>query len=302
ASATTSAGSAYAFPLGVEQWTNTLLVDLAPASLAYSPEGHILLAGLMIPHAVVNFILETFVASSLLIGAKELITCAVNAAKNPFSAQRLEESPANKPDLANRIKTNLNHFFTGRATKKVVNTLTAAGLLSVAAMALLNIVQYQLALSRDTHNIAAGYGKLANNNTLPDGLELDAANLKTIQRWAGFDADLNVFMIINTLLVQFYGATEGLRNAAGMVLGLPVRFINWCRGTEETDPSLIQNRIKELATFLEQRLDNDELESLLSQNVQTISGHISREKNIEYPLTSSATASNNSGKVTFTFQ
>ncbi|WP_419533177.1 hypothetical protein [Endozoicomonas sp.] len=64
--------SAYAFPLGTEQTTNSLFIDNTPPKFAYSILARSLLSLMMLPHAIVNLILETYVMSKMLIGTKDL--------------------------------------------------------------------------------------------------------------------------------------------------------------------------------------------------------------------------------------
>ncbi|KEI70956.1 hypothetical protein [Endozoicomonas elysicola] len=266
--AITSAGSAYAFPFGVEQWTNSLLENHASTAFAYSPEGHMLLGGLMVPHVIVNFILETFVTASAAIGLKDVIKFSIQRA----CGYQLSSSTDSVYSKIEQLQSSFHHFFTSKKIKTVVNTLTSAALLSVAVMALTNTVKYQLALSEETRKVASEYSEMINNKTFLESEGISVNGLQVISKWASFDADFNSYMLVNTLLVQLYGATQGLINAAGMILGIPKGIYEWSKGpkphgeskvcTEAKDPSL---QLVRIVNFLSNRLEQEEFTQFINE-------------------------------------
>ncbi len=264
----TSAGSAYAFPMGTEQDTNSLLKDLdfIPKSLAYSPEGHAILSATMFPHTVVNFILETFVMSSVLIGTKELITYVIQRSCCQ-SADSNKDSTSEPTYFIDYMKQGLNQFVASSRVKKLVNTLTSAGLLTVATLAMYNTVLYQMAISQDSRDIAAVYRNISENQDLLKSIGIDKDKLITHAEWADIDALLNEIFVGNTLLVQLFGGTAGLRNAMGMIAGIPKSIYNWCRGTKteskSRDEKSRNEMLQQIVQHLTNTLDINDIDTLL---------------------------------------
>ena len=273
--------SAYALPLGVEQWTNDLPELILPESWAFSYGAQAAKIVIMTPHALVNTIIESYMTATFLVSIKRVIfgTARLTSAfckKKTGKDKQLTDSEKRISDKIDKILTTLGSVPNSRAGKVALAKalLGLAGTLTVGSFALYRVFVYQMGLSADAREKAETFRVMANetrfNGTLHPGVSPD--QLDGLARWADRDATLNEFAVGTTITAQFMEAFS-LVKAAGMVFGVGKALYQRCRGTQPAQPGQLR---RVLAASSEEKLD--EILAIFHQQ-----GSLSREL-VEYKI------------------
>ena len=281
AAAIASLVSAYALPLGVEQWTNDLPELILPESWAFSYAGHVAKIVIMSPHALVNTVIETYMTASFLVSIKNVIfetarlTSAICKKKNGKESQ-LSDSEKRISDKIDKILKTLESV-PGSGVGKAALAKALLGLascLTVGSFALYNVFVYQMGLSADTRERAASFRMMANDTRLNCTLHpgVSPAQLDGLARWADSDATINEFSVGTTMTTQFMEAFS-LIKGAGMVFGVGKALNQAICGTSRVQPGQLR---RALAASSEEKLD--EILAIFHQQ-----GSLSREL-IEYKI------------------
>ncbi|MGB0360624.1 MAG: hypothetical protein ACPGEF_04345, partial [Endozoicomonas sp.] len=213
--------SAYFVQLGTEQWTNNFLINHAAPSLAYSPLGHCLLGIAMSPHFIVYSVLQTWAGATLMFDFIDITRMACNN-----SYQRIGTGGSN----AHSITQTLKRFFLSSKTHFAVNSMATLTLAGVLISALYKDWLYLHAISDDTEEQSNHFGIMADNKTLIDDLGLHSHDLTSIQSWAHIDAIGNRVTLYARLAMTLAISGYQLRNALGMVAGVPIAIYDWFKG------------------------------------------------------------------------
>ncbi|MGO0306338.1 hypothetical protein ACTL6P_06935 [Endozoicomonas acroporae] len=244
--------SAYALPLGVEQWTNDLPELILPESWAFSYGAQAAKIIIMSPHALVNTIIETYMTATFLVSIKKVIfeTARLTSAfckKKAGRQTQLTDSEKRISDKIDKILTTLGSVTDSRVGKValVKALLGLACSLTVGSFALYNAFVYQMGLSADTRERADTFRVLANetrfNGTLHPGVSPD--QLDGLARWADRDATVNEFSVGTTMTAQFMEAFS-LVKAAGMFFGVGKALYQKCRGTQPMAPGQLRTTLE----------------------------------------------------------
>ena len=277
AAAIASLVSAYALPLGVEQWTNDLPELILPESWAFSYAGHVAKIVIMSPHALVNTVIETYMTASFLVSIKNVIfeTARLTSAickKKTGKESQLSDSEKRISDKIDKILKTLESVPSSRVGKAALAKALLG--LAVGSFALYNVFVYQMGLSADTRERAASFRMMANdtrlNRTLHPGVSPD--QLDGLARWADSDATINEFAVGTTMTTQFMEAFS-LVQGAGMVFGVVKALYQAICGTQPEQPGHLR---RALAASSEEKLD--EILAIFHQQ-----GSLSREL-VEYKI------------------
>ncbi|MBO9493421.1 hypothetical protein J7438_04885 [Thalassotalea sp. G20_0] len=244
--------SAYALPLGVEQWTNDLPELILPESWAFSYGAQAAKIIIMSPHALVNTIIETYMTATFLVSIKTVIfeTARLTSAfckKKAGKQTQLTDSEKRISDKINKILTTLGSVPDSRVGKVALAKalLGLACSLTVGSFALYNAFVYQMGLSGDTRERADTFRLMANetrfNGTLHPGVSPD--QLDGLAKWADRDATINEFSVGTTMTAQFMEAFS-LVKAAGMVFGVGKALYQRCLGTEPMTPGQLRTALE----------------------------------------------------------
>lgn len=281
AAAIASLVSAYALPLGVEQWTNDLPELILPESWAFSYAGHVAKIVVMSPHALVSTVIETYMTASFLVSIKNVIfeTARLTSAfckKKTGKESQLSDSEKRIADKIDKILKTLESVPSSRVGKVALAKalLGLASCLTVGSFALYNVFVYQMGLSADSRERAASLRMMANetrlNGSLHPGVSPD--QLDGLARWADSDATVNEFAVGTTMTTQFMEAFS-LIKGAGMVLGVGKALYQAICCTQPVQPGQLR---RALAVSSEEKLD--EILAIFHQQ-----GSLSREL-VEYKI------------------
>lgn len=282
AAAIASLVSAYALPLGVEQWTNDLPELILPESWAFSYAAQVAKIVIMSPHALVNTIIETYMTATFLVSIKKVIfeTARLTSAfckKKAGKENQLTDSEKRISDKVDKILKTLETVPNSRPGKVALAKalLGLAGSLTVGSFAFYSVFVYQMGLSADTRDRAESFRVMASetrlNGTLHPGVS--PVQLDGLARWADSDATVNEFAAGTTMITQFMEAFS-LIKGAGMVFGVGKALYQVCRGTQPVKPDQLR---RALEVSSEEKLD--EILAIFQQQ-----GSLSREL-VEYKIT-----------------
>ncbi|WP_422459308.1 MULTISPECIES: hypothetical protein [unclassified Endozoicomonas] len=241
--------SAYALPLGVEQWTNDPPELIPPESWAFSYGAQAAKIFIMSPHALVNTIIETYMTATFLVSIKKVIfetarLTSVFCKKKAGQQTQLTDSEKRISDKIDKILTTLGSVPDSRVGKVALAKalLGLACSLTVGSFALYNAFIYQMGLTReraDTFRVMPNETRF--NGTVHPGVSPDP--LDGLARWADRDATVNEFSVGTTMTAQFMEAFS-LVKAAGMVFGVGKALYQRCRGTQPMTPSQLRTALE----------------------------------------------------------